>query len=163
MPATLAESWRWLLQVAGSCQAEEAQPDSPDSHLHMDWPAGPADDSDQPATSDILNSRRSSQDADSSHLSTSFPPNLPGLLTTHTRSGSEELNLHEAESSRASSRIPAHSALSRMLQESTALEHEEGAAWSLGAGGGTLQAGAGPPLVAVQHGYNLYKADTVTS
>lgn len=153
VPATLAKGWRWFLQVAGSCQAEEAQPDSPDAHLHMDWPAGPAVDSDQPANSDILNSRRSSQDADSSHLSTSFPPNLPGLLTTHTRSGSEELNLHEAESSRASSRIPAHSALSRMLQESNVHEHEEGAAWSLGAGGGTLQAGAWPTLLLLQSSF----------
>jgi hypothetical protein len=105
----------------------------------MDWPAGPAEDSEEAAAPDSFTSHHTSPDADSSQLSTSFPPNLPGLLTTHARSGSEELNLHEAESSRASSRIPAHSALSRMLQENSAQEHglEEVAAWSLGAGGTT--------------------------
>ena len=107
----------------------------------MKWPAGPAEDSEEAAAPDSFTSHHTSPDADSSQLGTSFPPNLPGLLTTHARSGSEELNLHEAESSRASSRIPAHSALSRMLQENSAQEHslEEGAAWSLGAGGTTAE------------------------
>ncbi|KAL0049768.1 hypothetical protein WJX82_009626 [Trebouxia sp. C0006] len=122
---------------AGSCQSEMPGPDSPHAHLRTNWPAGPAEDSEEAAAPGSFTSHHTSLDADSSQLSTSFPPNLPGLLTTHARSGSEELNLHEAESSRASSRIPAHSALSRMLQENSAQEHslEEGAAWSLGAGG----------------------------
>lgn len=126
---------------AGSCQSETPGPDSPHAHLRTNWPAGPAEDSEEAAAPGSFTSHHTSLDADSSQLSTSFPPNLPGLLTTHARSGSEELNLHEAESSRASSRIPAHSALSRMLQENSAQEHslEEGAAWSLGAGGTTAE------------------------
>ena len=60
---------------------------------------------------------------------------LPGLLTSHDRSGSEELTFQETESSRASSRIPAHSVLSRMLQESSShgagTEEDQAAAWSL--------------------------------
>ena len=136
------ESTGWSTQVAGSfqpgsCQCKTPGPESPHAHLRMNWPAGPAEDSEEAAALDSFTSHHTSPDADSSQLSTSFPPNLPGLLTTHARSRSEELNLHEAESSRASSRIPAHSALSRMLQENSAQEHslEEGAAWSLGAGG----------------------------
>ncbi|DBA90624.1 hypothetical protein WJX77_007676 [Trebouxia sp. C0004] len=121
----------------GSCQCETPGPDSPHATPRMDWPAGPAEESQEAAAPESFTSHHSSPNADSSQLNTTFPPNLPGLLTTHARSGSEELNLHEAESSRASSRIPAHSALSRMLQENSAQEHglEEGAAWSLGAGG----------------------------
>ncbi len=153
--------WVALVQVASSAQpgSTEAEPkrqsgENPDSHLHMDWPAGPADDE---AAADNLQLPRDPSDAESSHLGTTFPPNLPGLLTTHTRSGSEELNLHEAESSRASSRIPAHSALSRMLQESSAHEQglEEGSGWSLGAAAG-IQEGTDVALFVHTHNSRDY-------
>lgn len=73
-----------------------------------------------------------SHPASDAQLSSSFPPRLPGLVTN--RSGSEELTFQETESSAASSRIPAHSVLSRMLQESSSqgasAEAEQAIAWS---------------------------------
>ena len=70
--------------------------------------------------------------------SSTFPPNLPGLLTTLSRSRSDELASGDPSSSRASSQISAHSALSRMLQDSSTHEHsrfDDGrAGWTLSAG-----------------------------
>ena len=126
------------MQVASSSDPNTASvpkqsdaPHSPDADRRADWPAGPADD-----TPESLESKVSSahQDVHPSYaqLSTGFPPRLPGLLTNRDRSGSEELALQETKPSRASSRIPAHSALSRMLQESSSHgEDDQAAAWSM--------------------------------
>lgn len=103
-------------------------PHRPGDDRRADWPAGPADD-----TTESVEAPALSRQACDAQLSTSFPPRLPGLLTSHDRSGSEELTLQETESSRASSRIPAHSVLSRMLQEGSShgagAEEDQAAAW----------------------------------
>lgn len=100
---------------------------SPDTDRRADWPAGPTDD-----TPEAMEAPAPFHPATDAQLSSSFPPRLPGLLTN--RSGSEELTFQETESSAASSRIPAHSVLSRMLQESSSqgasAEAQQAVAWS---------------------------------
>ena len=109
-------------------QADAAHSPHADRGAH--WPAGPADD-----TPESAEAQASSRQASDAQQSTSFPPRLPGLLTSHDRNSSEELTLQGTESSRASSRIPAHSVLSRMLQESSShgagAEEDKAAAYSL--------------------------------
>lgn len=88
--------------------------------------------------------------------SSTFPPNLPGLLTTLSRARSDELASGDPSSSRASSQIPAHSALSRMLQDSSTHEHsrfDDGrAGWTLSAGSTEQPAASGnsPDSAALQ-------------
>ena len=130
-----------IVQVAGTSHPgvvlphwPSDAPASPHAVITESWPAGPTNNAhllpEEPSTS------HQSSEAPGTELSSSFPPRLPGLLTSHHRSGSEELAFPGAESSRASSRIPAHSALSRMLQDSSShgegCEETQAAPWSLG-------------------------------
>ena len=121
--------------------------DSPHADRGADWPAGPFEDTSAPAEAPAGPPHQTSPEASDTQLSSSFPPRLPDLLTSHDRSGSDELTFQETESSKASSRIPAHSVLSKMLQESgshdSSAEEDQGVAWSLPHGGrrqGTLDA-----------------------
>ena len=132
-----ADNYKHCLQVASVSQAaaelewQADAPASPDVDRRADWPAGPMHH--LPHATDHQPTSQSSPQASDAQLSSSFPPRLPGLLTSHDRSGSEELAFQGADSSRASSRIPAHSALSRMLQESSGheagSEEDQAAAW----------------------------------
>lgn len=97
-----------------------------DDAQRQDWPAGPADD---PLQGNPLQ--------DQSHSDTaSFPPRLRSLTTAPADSGSNEVQGEETDSSRASSRIPAHSALSQMLHDSAVCQQgaePTAAPWSLAA------------------------------
>lgn len=109
--------------------------DTPHADRGAEWPAGPAEDTSDSAEAPEGPSHHTSPEASDAQLSTSYPPRLPDLLTRHDRSGSDELTFQETESSKASSRIPAHSVLSKMLQESgrhdCSAEEDQVAAWSL--------------------------------
>lgn len=141
-----------MLQAAAGSQAEPGMP-----QLHDQAAQHSAGHLAQETSSSAH--QQPTQAAAAEQASTSsrtFPPNLPSLLTTLSRGQSDELAGDDASSSRASSQIPAHSALSRMLQDSSTHEHSQpddgGGGWTLPAAGGHQQAapGSSPDSAALQ-------------